>query len=124
MSVYRIQNLLSTLRVDADFDSVTGLAWRERFWADAQRLFSSRDQKYVMVYLNIERFEVLNDLFGQSMGDQVLRVLGGSWPPSGERHRRPFGRRPFCNLLPAGQSGCGQSAAAGQGCGAAAADEI
>jgi len=77
MSVYRIQNLLSTLRVDADFDSVTGLAWRERFWADAQRLFSSRDQKYVMVYLNIERFEVLNDLFGQSMGDQVLRVLGG-----------------------------------------------
>lgn len=77
MCVYRVQNLLSTLRVDADFDSTTGLAWRERFLADAQRLFSTKDQKYVMVYLNIERFEVLNDLFGQSMGDQVLRVLGG-----------------------------------------------
>jgi len=75
--VYRMQNLLSTLRVDADFDSMTGLLLRDRFLADARRLFSTGDQKYVMVYLNIERFEVLNDLFGQSTGDQVLRVLGG-----------------------------------------------
>lgn len=74
--VYRVQNLLNILHTDLNYDALTGLRVRESFMQDTRRLLTSAESEMVLVYLNINRFKILNDLFGQAVGDHVLQALG------------------------------------------------
>lgn len=83
----RLRNLLGLLRIRNDYDRLTGLYSRERFMEEASRLLQENHrQQYAMIYTNLERFRVLNDLYGQQTGDQVLSGLAkimSDWCPAG-----------------------------------------
>lgn len=59
-----------------EHDELTGLFNKSVFYQEAQRLIESYpEEDFVLVRWNLERFKVINDLFGASVGDQVLKIL-------------------------------------------------
>lgn len=82
---YRLNNLLFLLHNERDYDALTGLYKRRKFMKEAARLLQSNPgEHYSLIYTNIERFRVLNDLYGQNMGDRLLCGMGSKlaerWP--------------------------------------------
>ena len=72
-----LQSLWKTMQM-ADCDPLTGLYKREAFYrATRQLLDSCPGEKFVLIRWNVERFKLINDLFGQEIGDRVLRIIGG-----------------------------------------------
>ncbi|MEG2932685.1 MAG: EAL domain-containing protein [Gordonibacter sp.] len=60
-----------------DFDALSGLLSRRGFSAKTQSLVSAHpDERYVLVYGDIDRFKVYNDRFGTAAGDQLLAAVG------------------------------------------------
>lgn len=61
----------------ADHDALTGLPNREAFYHEtAQLLQRDPDTRYVILMMDIERFKVINDMFGKEAGDRVLVAIG------------------------------------------------
>lgn len=61
----------------ADHDALTGLPNREAFYHDtAQLLQRDPDTHYAILMMDIERFKVINDMFGKEAGDRVLVAIG------------------------------------------------
>lgn len=59
------------------FDGLTGLCSRNGFFEQATELLMVRQQQqYIIVCSNIVHFKRINELYGISGGDQVLRTLG------------------------------------------------
>jgi diguanylate cyclase (GGDEF)-like protein/PAS domain S-box-containing protein len=56
----------------ANVDSLTGLASRQRFFAVAPRLLDNGAQ--AVLYVDLDRFKDVNDHYGHSAGDYVLRT--------------------------------------------------
>ncbi|MCI2058293.1 MAG: EAL domain-containing protein [Oscillibacter sp.] len=72
----RLHNLLEVLHAENSTDPLTGVYSRQKFLTEAARLIrSDRRHPYVLIYTNIERFRVMNNLYGQVMGDRVLCAL-------------------------------------------------
>ena len=72
-----LQSLWKTMQM-ADRDPLTGLYKREAFYrATRQLLDSCSGEKFVLIRWNVERFKLINDLFGQEIGDQVLQTIAG-----------------------------------------------
>jgi diguanylate cyclase (GGDEF)-like protein len=64
----------------AYFDPLTGLANRQRCIETAERLLveaASSQQSVAIVYLDLNSFKRVNDTFGHSVGDAVLRTVAG-----------------------------------------------
>lgn len=62
----------------AEMDSLTGLANRAGFLVRLERaLARSRDQRSMLVvmYLDIDRFKLVNDTYGHAVGDAVLKTF-------------------------------------------------
>ena len=61
------------------YDTITGLPNRVLFLDRLERAVerAQRDTDYMcaILYLDVDRFKVVNDSFGQSIGDQLLRVI-------------------------------------------------
>ncbi|HTV10828.1 MAG TPA: GGDEF domain-containing protein [Acidimicrobiales bacterium] len=78
----RADGLLVKLRHEAEHDALTGLAARRCFDADLDAL-SLPGVPVSLLILDVDHFKVINDSFGHSVGDEVLRsvaarlVLGG-----------------------------------------------
>lgn len=73
---HRLRNLLRLLRTEGNFDSLTGLYNRRKFIIETHRVLQGdRTRKYAVVYTNIERFRVMNDLYGCRVCDQILLEL-------------------------------------------------
>lgn len=54
-------------------DSLTGIYNRKGFYLATQELFDKHpDTKYVIAYWNVQRFKVINELFGREVGDGIL----------------------------------------------------
>lgn len=57
-------------------DAITGGANRAGFDIQAKRLLSQADAgTYALISLNVQRFKVINDLFGLSAGDRTLKFI-------------------------------------------------
>ncbi len=55
---------------------LTGLYTRQRFYEETRRLLDAHpSERYVMVFWNVERFSVLNELLGFETGNQVLQWI-------------------------------------------------
>lgn len=55
---------------------LTGLFTRQRFYEETRRLLDAHpDERFAMVYWNVERFAVLNELLGFETGNQVLQWI-------------------------------------------------
>ncbi len=69
-------NLLDELMYKADRDSLTGLYNRTFF----ERILGSRnwqaEQSAALLYVNLDRFRLVNDVMGHSIGNQLLTQVG------------------------------------------------
>lgn len=63
------------IRTAAYVDDVTGGANRHKFMLDAPALLDRNDAGYMLVYTNIDQFKLLNQRFGTSEADHILRTL-------------------------------------------------
>ena len=73
-------------------DQLTGIYNRETFFAETERMLAS-DQggKYVMVCCDVDRFSVVNELFGNKTGDKVLSDIPHIFTPIAQGNCR-YGR--------------------------------
>ena len=61
----------------ATYDELTGIYNKQAFYAKTKEmLLENPDKNFDLLRINIERFKVLNDLFGESTGDKLLRYIG------------------------------------------------
>lgn len=73
---HQLRNLLRLLRTEGNFDSLTGLYNRRKFITETRRVLQrDRTRKYAVIYTNIERFRVMNDLYGCRVCDRILLEL-------------------------------------------------
>ena len=73
------QGKLNEVVVDylATYDELTGIYNKQAFYAKTKEmLLDNPDKNFDLLRINIERFKVLNDLFGESTGDKLLRYIG------------------------------------------------
>lgn len=72
-------NTRTVLLEQVRYDTITGLPNRVLFLDRLERAVerAQRDADYMcaILYLDVDRFKVVNDSFGQSIGDQLLRVI-------------------------------------------------
>lgn len=66
----------NALKRRAEHDPLTGLYNRETFFAKAAELvYSERSGSYIMAAFDINNFKLINDQYGQAVGDRVLQRL-------------------------------------------------
>jgi len=64
------------LRRQAREDVLTGLLGRRAFETDLEALVEQQPGRVCVIYLDVDRFKHVNDTYGHSTGDQVLRTIG------------------------------------------------
>lgn len=66
------------LRYRAEIDPVSGIYNRETFFECTKKLLEEEDvREHFMICFDIDRFKLINKLFGNAEGDKVLHYLGG-----------------------------------------------
>lgn len=62
----------------ASHDVLTGLINRFEFQARLQAALSDAERRYVLLYLDLDQFKLVNDTCGHLAGDRMLQMLGKS----------------------------------------------
>lgn len=61
----------------ASYDELTGVYNKQAFYSKTKdMLMENLDKTFDILRINIERFKVINDLFGEVTGDKLLRYIG------------------------------------------------
>jgi diguanylate cyclase (GGDEF)-like protein len=66
-------------RINANTDSLTGLATRRAFYEEASQILSKSRETGTpasIILFDLDRFKAINDTFGHGPGDEVLRAFG------------------------------------------------
>lgn len=64
------------LRYLAEYDNLTGLYNKNSFAAAVKELISkARPNTYVIIVFDVDRFKMINDLFGHTEGDRLLKYI-------------------------------------------------
>jgi diguanylate cyclase (GGDEF)-like protein len=66
----------AALRSAANYDSLTGLPNRSRFLETVNRQLQDAERRLSVLFIEIDRFEQINDGFGHIAGDRVLMEVG------------------------------------------------
>ncbi|MCC0650873.1 GGDEF domain-containing protein, partial [Clostridioides sp. ZZV15-6598] len=57
-------------------DALTGASTMDKFVIDAKKILSKNTQeKYALLYIDIDKFKYINDLFGYEVGNKILCSL-------------------------------------------------
>ena len=75
-----------TIRYRAEYDTLTNIPNVNRFYIDVSHMITEQtDKQFAIISFDINKFKMINDLFGMSSGDTVLRhvanVLKQQLPP-------------------------------------------
>ncbi|MBY2479137.1 bifunctional diguanylate cyclase/phosphodiesterase [Clostridioides difficile] len=74
--IYDKLNVKIKLQKIAYTDSLTGASTMDKFVIDANKiLFKNTQEKYALLYIDIDKFKYINDLFGYEVGNEILRNL-------------------------------------------------
>ncbi len=69
-------NEAQRFRYLAEHDSLTGINNRKAFYDKTEMMLKTfTDKKYVLICWDIEKFKVINDIFGVDTGDRILKTL-------------------------------------------------
>jgi len=71
-----------TLLFDATHDPLTGIAnraWLQRALGQALDRLRRYDERFAIIYLDLDEFKPLNDQHGHAVGDAVLRQVAERW---------------------------------------------
>ena len=61
---------------NATHDALTGLYTKEHFYdCISKEIQKDNDKHYAVVYINVNNFKMINDVFGSSFGDHVLKEI-------------------------------------------------
>jgi diguanylate cyclase (GGDEF)-like protein len=109
---------LKQLAIEAHNDPLTGLANRRRFTEELERtVYATPSRSCAVLMIDLDRFKEVNDSFGHSVGDELLRMVG----PRLQRGLGPddllarMGGDEFAVLLPDADSARAQEVAEGIG---------
>lgn len=70
-------------RYMAEYDSLTGIYNRDTFLRKTKEmLYNNPKEKYVIIHWDVERFKVINDLFGNKVGDEILKEIARNFEKS------------------------------------------
>lgn len=76
----------------ASHDTLTGLYNRDYLYEQiGQRIRKNPDKNWLVVFVNIKNFKIVNDIFGNEFGDHVLREVG-KWVASDMSENTIYGR--------------------------------
>lgn len=76
MDITPLRQMSENLLYRASYDALTGIYNKVAFYQKAQELIALHpDVQFAILRLNIERFKVINDLFGEKTGDQLLKYI-------------------------------------------------
>ncbi len=80
---YILRNAAAAERIErlAYFDTLTGLPNRQRCTETAEQMFAAAaasQESVAVIYLDLNSFKRVNDTFGHSVGDAVLRTVAGN----------------------------------------------
>lgn len=64
------------LRQKAEIDRLTGIYNQSTFYEKARTMLDHVEDDFCLVYMNINRFQVINDLYGIEEGDRLLAYIG------------------------------------------------
>lgn len=69
---------VQTLKYRAEYDVLTGIYNMQAFYDRASQMMKNNpDRQYYIVRLDIDRFKVINDLYGLEEGDRLLKTIAG-----------------------------------------------
>ena len=77
--IHNLREALESTRAEALTDPLTGLANRPAFMARLEGAVAAARRDHTMIgvlYLDIDRFKVINDSLGHAVGDKVPRLFG------------------------------------------------
>ena len=106
---YDNQAMLSTSRVEALTDALTGLGNRRRVMIDLEEavLDATADDPRLVILFDLDGFKSYNDTYGHPAGDELLIRLGHRLAAAAEPHGAAFrlGGDEFCVLARPGAAG-------------------
>jgi len=68
----KLSQELSTTEVDANTDTLTGIANRKVYKEEMKKALKSREF-FALFFIDLNKFKVINDTYGHDAGDEVLR---------------------------------------------------
>lgn len=76
LDITPLQEASDALMYQVSYDSLTGLFNQSTFCQRVQELLDANlDESFELMALDITRFKIINDLFGEDTGDSILRYL-------------------------------------------------
>lgn len=94
----RISNTISVVksneyRIIADLDALTKIYNRQAFYREAHKLINNnKNINYDLVCFDIDRFKIINDIYGSSVGDALLVHLATTGIKRMKQHQGLIGR--------------------------------
>ena len=100
--VEEANRLAAKLKFNASHDELTGLNNRRSFTAELDRTFADTTQSHAIVFIDLDKFKIVNDTCGHAAGDELLRRIAEllAQQAEGKGMAARFGGDEFVLLLP------------------------